>query len=116
MFTKFKKSELFILVVVIVLIFISEYIYLVEKNFEKAVFIGLWPPTIVGLLIFFNLKLKKQMKNLDIIIFTAIVVFCFITFIISTFRAFEKIEKEGFGKVGKKGIISRLLAYFESLT
>jgi hypothetical protein len=59
MFTKFKKSEMFILVVVIVLIFISEYIYVVEENFEKAVFIGLWPPTIVGLLIFFNLKLKK---------------------------------------------------------
>lgn len=59
MFTKFKKSELFILAVVIVLIFISEYIYLVEEDFERAVFIGLWPPTIVGLLIFFNLKLKK---------------------------------------------------------
>lgn len=59
MFNKFKKSELFILVVVIFLIFVSEYIYLVEKNFQKAVFIGLWPPTIVGLLIFFNLKLKK---------------------------------------------------------
>jgi hypothetical protein len=59
MFTKFKKSEMFILVVVIILIFISEYIYVVEENFEKAVFIGLWPPTIVGLLIFFNLKLKK---------------------------------------------------------
>ena len=59
MFTKFKKSELFILFVVILLIFISEYIYLVEENFKKAVFIGLWPPTIVGLLIFFNLKLKK---------------------------------------------------------
>lgn len=59
MFEKFKKSEMFILVVVIVLIFISEYIYVVEENFEKAVFIGLWPPTIVGLLIFFNLKLKK---------------------------------------------------------
>lgn len=59
MFTKFKKSELLILLVVIILIFISEYIYLVEENFEKAVFIGLWPPTIVGLLIFFNLKLKK---------------------------------------------------------
>jgi hypothetical protein len=59
MFTKFKKSEMFILVVVIVLIFISEYIYVVEENFEKAVFIGLWTPTIVGLLIFFNLKLKK---------------------------------------------------------
>jgi hypothetical protein len=59
MFTKFKKSELFILAIIIVLIFISEYIYLVEENFEKAIFIGLWPPTIVGLLIFFNLKLKK---------------------------------------------------------
>ncbi|RDI50246.1 hypothetical protein IQ02_02672 [Flavobacterium glaciei] len=59
MFTKFKKSELFTIIVVIFLIFISEYIYLVEGNFEKAIFIGLWPPTIVGLLIFFNLKLKK---------------------------------------------------------
>lgn len=59
MFTKFKKSEMFILIVVIVLIFISEYIYVVEENFEKAIFIGLWPPTILGLLIFFNLKLKK---------------------------------------------------------
>lgn len=59
MFNKFKKSELFILVVVICLIFISEYLYLVENNFRKAIFIGLWPPTIVGLLIFFNLKLKK---------------------------------------------------------
>ena len=59
MFNKFKKSELFILIVVICLIFSSEYFYLVEKNFQKAIFIGLWPPTIVGLLIFFNLKLKK---------------------------------------------------------
>lgn len=59
MFNKFKKSELFILLVVIILIFISEYIYIVEENFEKAVFIGLWPSTIIGLLIFFNLKLKK---------------------------------------------------------
>ena len=59
MFNKFKKSELFILVAVIALIFISEYIYLVEDYFEKALFIGLWPPTIIGLLIFFNLKLKK---------------------------------------------------------
>jgi hypothetical protein len=59
MFNKFKKSELFILSVVIILIFISEYYYLVQENFQKAIFIGLWPPTIVGLLIFFNLKLKK---------------------------------------------------------
>jgi uncharacterized MnhB-related membrane protein len=59
MFDKFKKSEIFILIVVVLLIFISEYIYLVQDNFQKAIFIGLWPPTIVGLLIFFNLKLKK---------------------------------------------------------
>lgn len=59
MFTKFKKSELFILLVVLIIIFTSEYIYLVQENFEKAVFIGLWAPTTVGLLIFFNLKLKK---------------------------------------------------------
>lgn len=59
MFDKFKKSEIFILVVVLLLIFISEYIYLVQDNFQKAIFIGLWPPTIVGLLVFFNLKLKK---------------------------------------------------------
>jgi chromate transport protein ChrA len=59
MFTKFKKSELFILAVVLVLIFISEYLFLVEENFERAVFIGLWPPTIIGILVFFNLKLKK---------------------------------------------------------
>lgn len=59
MFTKFKKSELFILLLVIVLIFISEYFYVIEKDHDRAIFIGLWPPTILGLLIFLNLKLKK---------------------------------------------------------
>jgi hypothetical protein len=59
MFDKFKKSEIFILVIVIFLIFISEYYYVILKNHDRAIFIGLWPPTIIGLLIFFNLKLKK---------------------------------------------------------
>jgi hypothetical protein len=59
MFDKFKKSELFILISIIVLIFISEYYYVVLGNHERAIFIGLWPPTMVGLLIYFNLKLKK---------------------------------------------------------
>jgi hypothetical protein len=59
MFDKFKKSELLILLLVVVLIFTSEYYYVVLNNHERAIFIGLWPPTIVGLLIFFNLKLKK---------------------------------------------------------
>lgn len=56
------------------------------------------------------------MENLDIIIFTLLVIFCFITFMISTFKAFEKANKDGFANRGKRGIITRLLDYFESLT
>jgi hypothetical protein len=59
MLDKFKKSELLILLLVVVLIFVSEYYYVVLDNPERAFFIGLWPPTIIGLLIFFNLKMKK---------------------------------------------------------
>ena len=59
MFDKFKKSEIFTLIVVVVLIFISEYYYLVVGDWQRAIFIGLWCPTILGLLIFLNLKLKK---------------------------------------------------------
>jgi hypothetical protein len=59
MLDKFKKSELLILLLVVVLIFVSEYYYVVLDNPERAIFIGLWPPTIIGLLIFFNLKMKK---------------------------------------------------------
>ena len=54
------------------------------------------------------------MKNLDIIILTLVVVFCFITFFVSTFRAFENVSKKDY-KQEKKGIISRFLAYLESL-
>ena len=59
MIEKFKKSEILILVLVIALIFTSEYFYIVLKDPQRAIFIGLWPPTILGLLIFLNLKLKK---------------------------------------------------------
>lgn len=59
MFNKFRKSELLILLLVLVLIFVSEYYYVVLNNPDRALFIGLWPPTIIGLLIYFNLKLKK---------------------------------------------------------
>jgi hypothetical protein len=55
----FKVSELIIVAIAIVLIFISEYYYLFEKNVEKAIFIGLWPPTILALLIYVNIKTKK---------------------------------------------------------
>jgi len=56
MFKKFKASELLIVAMVIVLIFVSEYYYVILKDTNKAIFIGLWPPTILGLLVFFNTK------------------------------------------------------------
>jgi hypothetical protein len=55
----FKVSELLILVITVVLIFVSEYLYLVKGNINKAIFIGLWPPTILGLLNYVTNKLKK---------------------------------------------------------
>jgi hypothetical protein len=54
------------------------------------------------------------MKNLDILIFTRVVILCFITFFISTFRAFESVNRKE-GSKNRRGIISRLLAYFQSL-
>ena len=55
---KFNVSEMLILVVCVVCIIISEYIYIVQNNALKAIFIGLWPPTILGLLNFINIKRK----------------------------------------------------------
>jgi len=55
---KFSISELLILVVCVVCIFVSEYIYLFKGDAIKAIFIGLWPPTILGLLNFVNIKRK----------------------------------------------------------
>lgn len=55
---KFSVSEMLIVVVTIVVIFVSEYIYMVQGNALKAIFIGLWPPTILGLLNFINSKRK----------------------------------------------------------
>ncbi len=58
MFSKFKASELLIFILVIVLIFVSEYYYVVLKDPMRAIFIGLWPPTILGILNFLNSKRK----------------------------------------------------------
>jgi len=55
---KFNHSEILILLVCVVCIFLSEYIYLVQGNILKAIFIGLWSPTILGLLNFINIKRK----------------------------------------------------------
>ena len=56
---KFKSSELIILAITFVIIFVSEYYYLIENNIDKAIFLGLWPPTILGLLNFINSKTNK---------------------------------------------------------
>ena len=55
---KFSVSELGILILCVVCIFVSEYIYLSHGDPLKAIFIGLWPPTILGLLNFINSKRK----------------------------------------------------------
>jgi len=52
----FNVSEILILVICVVCIFVSEYIYLVQNDALKAIFIGLWPPTMLGLLNFVNGK------------------------------------------------------------
>lgn len=59
MFHKFKVSEIIILVLVIILIFYSEYTFVFLKDSSKAIFIGLWPPTILAMLIYVNTKLKN---------------------------------------------------------
>lgn len=54
----FSVSEILILVMCIVCIFYSEYLYLIKGDANKAIFIGLWSPTILGLLNFINSKRK----------------------------------------------------------
>jgi hypothetical protein len=53
---KFKKSEIALMVLVVILIGISEYYFLIAKDPLKAIFLGLWCPTILGFVIIFNLK------------------------------------------------------------
>lgn len=56
---KIRIPEIFILILTIVLIVMSEYYYVVENNPDKAMFIGLWPPTMLGLLIYINQKTSE---------------------------------------------------------
>jgi hypothetical protein len=59
MFKKFKLSEIVILISSLILIFVSEYYYTVLKDHDRAIFIGLWPPTMLILLNYFNNKTQK---------------------------------------------------------
>jgi hypothetical protein len=60
MFKKIPFIELAILLATIAIIFLSEYYYIVLKDHDRAIFIGLWPPTMIGLLIYLNLR--KNLK------------------------------------------------------
>ena len=53
---KISPIEFAILTLIIAIIFISEYYYVVLKDHDRAIFIGLWPPTMIGLLIYLNQK------------------------------------------------------------
>lgn len=53
---KFKKSEIVLMLLVIILIGISEYYFIIKNEPLKAIFIGLWCPTILGFVTIFNLK------------------------------------------------------------
>lgn len=59
MLKRFRLSELVILSLAVFLIFVSEYYYLVLKDHDRAIFMGLWPPTMVLFLVYLNLK-KQQ--------------------------------------------------------
>ena len=53
-----NKLELLIILITVVCIFFSEYLFLFKNEPTKAIFIGLWPPTILGLLNYINSKRK----------------------------------------------------------
>jgi hypothetical protein len=53
---KFSFFEIVIAVLALVIIFISEYYYTILKDHDRAIFIGLWPPTMLILLIYLNSK------------------------------------------------------------
>ena len=56
MFKKFSLWEIAILTMAVVIIFYTEYLFVVEKDYNRALFIGLWPPTMLLLLIYLNTK------------------------------------------------------------
>jgi hypothetical protein len=59
MLKRLKKAEILIFLFAIALIFVAEYNYIVLHDKLKAIFLGLWPPTIILILIYVNIKLKN---------------------------------------------------------
>ncbi len=55
------------------------------------------------------------MKNLDILIFTIIVVVSFTILFIGTFKEFVKMNKVPYDKNGKDGGVKTLIKFFDNL-
>jgi hypothetical protein len=55
---KIPFAEYILLLCVILSILLSVYIFFIECNQMLAIFIGLWAPTIMGLINYINLKFK----------------------------------------------------------
>jgi len=60
MLKKIPLIELVILIATIAIIFLSEYYYVVLEDHDRAIFVGLWPPTMIGLLIYLNLRKNQK--------------------------------------------------------
>lgn len=52
-------SELMILLSVVSSILFSVYLFVVVKNFPLSMFIGLWAPTLMGVVNYINIKFKE---------------------------------------------------------
>ena len=52
-------SEYILLLTVLLSILLSSYLLVIEDNQKLGMFIGLWAPTIMGLINFINIKFKK---------------------------------------------------------
>jgi hypothetical protein len=60
MLKKFEIAEILILVAALVFIFVAEYYYVVLGDHDRAIFLGLWPPTMILLVIYINSKKQNQ--------------------------------------------------------
>ena len=56
---RITTSEYILLLMVLISILLSSYLFVIEDNQKLGMFIGLWAPTIMGLINFINIKFKK---------------------------------------------------------
>ena len=56
---RITTSDYILLLTVLLSILLSSYLFVIEDNQKLGMFIGLWAPTIMGLINFINIKFKK---------------------------------------------------------